>query len=85
MTNVVTANELKTKGVSRLEELTSAGEEAIISVRGKHRFVVVSIEQYNHLRECELQAAIAETQRDLAAGNTVQESIEDHISRITSA
>jgi len=85
MAKVLTANELKTKGISRLEEVTSAGEEAIISVRGKHRFVVVSIEQYNHLRECELEAAIAETERDLSDGNTVQESIEDHVKRITSA
>ena len=85
MAKVLTANELKTKGISRLEEVTSAGEEAIISVRGKHRFVVVSIEQYNHLRECELEAAIAETERDLADGNTVQESVEDHVKRITSA
>lgn len=85
MARVLTANELKTKGISRLEEVTSSGEEAIISVRGKHRFVVVSIEQYNHLRECELEAAIAETERDLAAGHVIQEPIEDHIKRITSA
>ena len=85
MDNVVTAHELKTKGVARLEELTSAGEEAIISVRGKHRFVVVSIEHYNHLRDCELDAAVAETKNDLASGNIVKESIEDHIKRITSA
>ena len=85
MDNIITANELKTKGVSRLEELTSAGEEAIISVRGKHRFVVVSIEHYNHLRECELEAAVAEAKNDLASGNTVRESVEDHIKRITGA
>lgn len=85
MDNIITANELKTKGVSRLEELTSAGEEAIISVRGKNRFVVVSIEQYNHLRECELEAAVAEAKNDLASGNTVRESVEDHIKRITGA
>ena len=85
MAKVLTANELKTKGITRLEEVTSSGEEAIISVRGKHRFVVVSIEQYNHLRECELEAAIAETERDLADGNVIQEPIEDHIKRITSA
>ena len=85
MARVLTANELKTKGVSRLEEVTSAGEEAIISVRGKHRFVVVSIEQYNHLRECELEAAIAETERDLVNGNTIQESIGDHIKRLADA
>jgi len=85
MARILTANELKTKGVSRLEEVTSAGEEAIISVRGRNRFVVVSIEQYNHLRECELEAAIAETERDLANGNTILESVEDHMKRITGA
>jgi galactonate dehydratase len=42
MANVVTANELKTKGVGRLDEIISHGKEAIISVRGEHRFVVVS-------------------------------------------
>ena len=85
MARILTANELKTKGVSCLEEVTGAGEEAIISVRGKHRFVVVSIEQYNHLRECELEAAIAETERDLANGSTFREPGEDHIRRITGA
>ena len=85
MPTILTANELKTKGVSRLEEVTSAGDEAIITIRGKHRFVVVSIEQYNHLRECELEAAIAQTKSDLDAGRTIQESVEDHIKRITGA
>ncbi|MBT3273491.1 MAG: prevent-host-death protein [Spirochaetales bacterium] len=85
MGNVITANELKVKGVSRLEEVTSAGEEAIISVRGKHRYVVVSIEKYNHLRECELEAALAETERDLASGKTIEESVADHIMRLTRA
>lgn len=85
MATVLTANELKTKGITRLEEVTSSGEEAIISVRGKHRFVVVSMEQYNHLRECELAAAIAETERDLADGRVIRESVADHVKRITSA
>ena len=85
MAIILTANELKTKGVSRLEEVTAGGDEAIISVRGKNRFVVVSMEQYHHLRACELEAAITETERDLAAGNTIHESVEDHIKRVMSA
>ena len=51
MENVVTANELKTKGISRLDEITSNGDEAVISVRGKKRYVVLTLEQYNYLRE----------------------------------
>jgi PHD/YefM family antitoxin component YafN of YafNO toxin-antitoxin module len=85
MENIVTANELKTKGVARIDEITSKGDEAIISVRGKQRYVVLTVEHYNYLRECELEAALAETRRDLEGGNVVRESVEDHLRRITSA
>ena len=83
MENVVTANELKTKGISRLDEIADRGEEAIISVRGKHRYVVLTVEQYNYLRECELEAAIGETHKDLNEGNLIAESVEEHLKRIT--
>lgn len=85
MENVVTANELKTKGISRIDEITANGDEAIISVRGKQRYVVMTVEQFNHLRECELEAALIETHRDLDRGETIEESVEAHIQRITSA
>ena len=85
MENIVTANELKTKGISRIDEITSNGDEAIISVRGKQRYVVLTLEQYNYFRECELEAALVETHRDLERGDTVQESVEVHMQRITSA
>ena len=85
MGNIVTANELKTKGISRLDEIADRGEEAIISVRGKRRYVVLTVEQYNHLRECELEAAINETRKDLEEGRVISESVEDHIKRITGA
>ncbi|MCX5813705.1 MAG: type II toxin-antitoxin system Phd/YefM family antitoxin [Proteobacteria bacterium] len=68
MGTVITANELKTKGVMALDKATGSGEEAIISVRGKNRFVVLPIEQYNYLRECELEAALREARDDLAKG-----------------
>jgi len=84
MENIVSANELKTKGISRLDEITASGEEAIISVRGKNRYVVLTMEQYNYLRECELEAAIVETRNDLKAGNVVEESVQEHLNRITS-
>lgn len=85
MDNVITANELKTRGVSRLEEITAAGAEAVISVRGERKYVVVSVEEYARLRECELEAALAESRRDIEAGKVIVESVEEHIKRITSA
>jgi predicted transcriptional regulator len=71
----ISANDLKTKGVAAID--------AIVSVHGKDRFVIMEIAQYNYLRECELEAALAETRADLAAGRLVQESAETHVSRLS--
>jgi len=46
--------------------------------------VVMDIEQYQYLRECELAAALAETRADLAARRYVEESAEEHLKRIGS-
>ncbi len=78
----ITANDLKTKGISAIETLLEHQPEAIISVRGKDRFVVMDIAHYHYLRECELDAALAETRADLAAGRFVNESPEDHLARV---
>ena len=81
--NTITANELKTKGVTLIEQVTSGGSEAFVSVRGKNRFVILPLETYNHLRECELEAALIETKKDLKAGKFVKETAEKHIKRIS--
>ncbi len=78
----ITANELKTKGVSILEKATGGDSEVIISVRGRNKYVVVPIEKYNYLRECELEAALLESKRDLKQKKFVKESVEKHIKRI---
>lgn len=78
----ISANELKTKGISAIESALSQGPEAIVSVRGKDKFVVMDIQHYHYLRECELDAALAQTRADLAAGRLVQESPEDHLARL---
>lgn len=80
----LTANDLKTKGVAAIEAMLEQHSEAIVSVRGKERFVVMDIAQYHYLRECELEAALAETRTDLAAGRFVQESPEEHVARVKS-
>ncbi len=78
----ISANDLKTKGISAIELALSTAPEAIVSVRGKDKFVVMDMAQYNYLRECELDAALAQTRADLAAGRMVQESPEAHLSRL---
>jgi hypothetical protein len=53
-----------------------------VSVRGKDRFVVLELAQYQHLRECELAVALAESRADVAAGRVVRESPEAHLARL---
>ena len=82
MAGEITANELKTKGVSAIEQLSTEYPEVIITVRGKQKYVVLPIEEYNKLREFELDAAIQEAKRDMAEGNYHKGSIEEHMNRI---
>ena len=78
----ITANELKKKGVSLLDDKVSKDEETIITVRGKSKYVVISMAKYNQYREYELNAAIIETREDIKKGNFVVESVDDHIKRL---
>lgn len=78
----ISANDLKTKGIAAIEAALGESPEAIVSVRGKDKFVVMDIAHYHYLRECELDAALAQTQADLAAGRFVKESPEAHLERL---
>lgn len=78
----ISANDLKVKGVVAIEAMLANQSEAIISVRGKERFVVMDMEQYHYLRECELEAALAQTRADLAEGRFVKGSPEEHVARL---
>ncbi len=78
----ITANDLKTRGVAALEAALENQPDAVISVRGKDRFVVMEITHYHHLRECELEAALREAKADVAAGRVVRESPAVHVTRV---
>lgn len=80
--NVLTANELKTKGVSAVEALLQVDEGLVISVRGQDKYVVMDIEKYAKLREYELAIAIQESKADLDAGRYTTESVDDHMRRL---
>lgn len=81
--HALTANDLKTRGVSAVEEALEHNDEVLISVRGKDRYVVMAIDTYNRLRELELAAAVTEVKADYASGRYNRDSVEDHIKRIS--
>jgi len=78
----ITANELKIKGVASIDAALAEQEEAIISVRGKERYVVMDMETYNRLRICELEAALYQAKREIAEGKGIEESVDEHLERL---
>lgn len=78
----ITANELKTRGIAAIDSALANEPEATIAVRGKARYVVMPIEQFHHLRECELESALIQSRAELAAGQGRRDSAEAHLARI---
>lgn len=78
----IPANDLKSKGVSVLEAALKNQDEAIISVRGKPRFVVMDIEHYERLREAGIHSAWEEARQAMADGDFVVSTAEEHIARL---
>jgi len=79
---VVTANDLKTRGISDIERLLQDEAEVVISVRGKPRYVVMDIAHYDYLRECEIASAWLQSKVDIAEGRYRRENAAEHIARV---
>ncbi len=77
--NILNANDLKVGGVTAIEAALQSEQEVAISVRGERRFVVMRSAQYDHLRECELEAAWLTSQADRAAGRARTMTAAQHI------
>ena len=75
----ITANDIKRRGVASIAEILENSQDATISVRGKNKYVVMSIQQYQHMRECELEVALLEAREDRKAGKIVDKTIDEHI------
>lgn len=83
MEMTVTANDLKTKGVSYLESVIDENDGAIITIRGKEKYIVLKLSDYNRMREMELEAAILESKSDIANGKIHTDGVAAHIKRIS--
>ena len=79
---IITANEVKIKGVSLFSSLLKKFDELTINVRGKNKFVVIDIERYNELRAMELDVAYMKTQEDLKSKNYKIQTAKEHIKEL---
>jgi len=82
MSQSIAANDLKTKGITAFNQAIAEDGELFISVHGKNKFVVLTLDQYNHFRECELEAALLESSNDIVSGKFSTCSIAEHLERI---
>lgn len=78
----ITANDLKTRGIAAIEASLADRKEAVVTVRGADRYVVMELSHYHYLRECELEAALAQSRLELAEGRYVKESATAHVARM---
>lgn len=78
---MITANEIKTRGVKAIEESLKDRDLAPISVRGKTKYVVMKVETYDEYRAMELEQAYNEVMEDIKKGDYIEESAEEHIKR----
>jgi len=79
---IITANELKTKGISLVEKLLKRTSEVFVSVRGKKKFVILPIEEYEKLKEAELESVLRQAEKDYQEGKYVVETAEEHFKRL---
>lgn len=80
---VVTATDLKAKGVAAVEAGLLEDEEVIISVRGRNTYVVMDLHKYTKFREDELEIALLKARADIEAGRYFDRSVNDHMQQIS--
>ncbi len=79
---IIQANELKTRGISFVEELIKKDEEVLISVRGRKKYVILRVEDYDRLKEAELESIVRQAEQDYKEGRYGVETTEEHFKRL---
>jgi prevent-host-death family protein len=83
MVGQITANDLKVKGISAIDEIVNDNNGVVITVRGVEKYIILPIEEYNQLREMELDYAIQESKKEIEEGRFNSDSIEEHLKRVS--
>ncbi len=79
---MITANDIKTRGVKAIEEGLKNDDRLSISVRGQVRYVVLTTEAYEQLRMAELEVAYQGAIKDIEKGDYKVEGADEHLERL---
>ena len=75
---IITASEVKTKGVSFFGKMLQKADELVINVRGKNKYVVLDMERYNEFRQNELDLAHMKAMQDIKDGRYKVQTAAEH-------
>lgn len=78
----IVANDLKTKGVGAIDDALKYAQEAIVTVRGKPKYVAISLDKYNQFRKYELESSLREVREDMKKGDFIGMSAVEHIAKL---
>ena len=78
--NIITADELTTNGITSLEAGLKNDSEAVITVEGKNRFVVMNFEHYQQQQDLQRIAVWQEARQDITNGD-FHTDINQHIEK----
>ena len=76
---MISANDLKVKGIKAIETELADKEEAVITLRGKPKFVVIDIERYDEIRAYELDLAYEEIKKEINEGRAKRIKSEEEL------
>lgn len=79
---MITANDIKTRGVKAIEEGLKEEDRMSITVRGEVKYVVLTAEAYEQLRLAELEVAYQAAVKDIDQGKFTTESADKHLDRL---
>ena len=81
MLNILSMQDLKSTSLAKLKLLFKHEPEIIIQERGKDACVLVDLEHYAYLRQCELEIELIRARNEIAAGKYTTGS-EAHLSKL---
>ena len=80
---MITANDLKVKGIKAIHQEISENDEAIISFRGKPKYIVIDFDKYDELRALELDKIYLEAMQEIKEGKyktiSTNDELEEHL------
>lgn len=81
MINILSLQELKRTGFSKLKQMLNNEPDIIIQERGKDACVLVDVAHYSYLRECELEIALIKAKKEIEDGKFI-EGTAQHIAHL---